>query len=285
MRAKSIVACLVLLLAAFASRSNAGEAIVARMSGIIGPSSARFMVEAIGAGRRAPGGMRRHRAGHSRRSRRVDARDREEDHDLEGAGRRLRRAVRVAGRFRGGLHHDGGARGGHGSGHQHRRGPSGLHRTSAPRSTRSWPARWSTTPRRTPAPSPGGGAATPHGPRTAVRESVSISETEALKLRVIDLDRPFSRGASRLARRPGRSRSARQTVASEHEGRRDRRDGDELERQAARRHHESQYRLRPVHARAARPVLRALHARGRCSPAWSARSASFSRSSPSRCSR
>jgi membrane-bound serine protease (ClpP class) len=48
MRAKSIVACLVLLVTAFASRSNAGEAVVARMSGIIGPSSARFMVEAIG---------------------------------------------------------------------------------------------------------------------------------------------------------------------------------------------------------------------------------------------
>jgi membrane-bound serine protease (ClpP class) len=47
MRAKSIVACLVLLVAAFASGSNAGEAIVARMTGIIGPSSARFMVEAI----------------------------------------------------------------------------------------------------------------------------------------------------------------------------------------------------------------------------------------------
>ena len=47
MRAKSIVACLVLILTAFASRSNAGEAIVARMTGIIGPSSARFMVEAI----------------------------------------------------------------------------------------------------------------------------------------------------------------------------------------------------------------------------------------------
>jgi membrane-bound serine protease (ClpP class) len=47
MRAKSIVACLVLILTAFASRSNAAEAIVARMTGIIGPSSARFMVEAI----------------------------------------------------------------------------------------------------------------------------------------------------------------------------------------------------------------------------------------------
>ncbi len=47
MRAKSIVACLVLILTAFASRSSAGEAVVARMSGIIGPSSARFMVEAI----------------------------------------------------------------------------------------------------------------------------------------------------------------------------------------------------------------------------------------------
>lgn len=48
MRAKSIVACLVLILTASASRSNAGEAIVARMAGIIGPSSARFMVDAIG---------------------------------------------------------------------------------------------------------------------------------------------------------------------------------------------------------------------------------------------
>ncbi len=48
MRAKSIVTCLVLLATAFASRSSAGEVLVARMSGIIGPSSARFMVEAIG---------------------------------------------------------------------------------------------------------------------------------------------------------------------------------------------------------------------------------------------
>ena len=48
MKAKSIVTCLVLLLAAFAPRSNAGEVIVARMNGIIGPSSARFMVDAIG---------------------------------------------------------------------------------------------------------------------------------------------------------------------------------------------------------------------------------------------
>jgi membrane-bound serine protease (ClpP class) len=48
MRTKSIVACLVLILAAFAPRSNAAEAIVARMNGIIGPSSARFMVDAIG---------------------------------------------------------------------------------------------------------------------------------------------------------------------------------------------------------------------------------------------
>ena len=47
MKAKSIVPCLVLLLAALASRSNAGEMIVARMAGIIGPPSARFMVEAI----------------------------------------------------------------------------------------------------------------------------------------------------------------------------------------------------------------------------------------------
>jgi membrane-bound serine protease (ClpP class) len=48
MKAKSIVPCLVLLLAALAPRSNAGEAIVARMNGIIGPSSARFIVDAIG---------------------------------------------------------------------------------------------------------------------------------------------------------------------------------------------------------------------------------------------
>ena len=48
MKAKSIVPCLVLLLAALAPRSNAGEVVVARMTGIIGPSSARFMVEAIG---------------------------------------------------------------------------------------------------------------------------------------------------------------------------------------------------------------------------------------------
>ena len=51
MRAKSIVPCLVLLVAALvaarAPRANAGEVIVARMSGIIGPSSARFMVAAI----------------------------------------------------------------------------------------------------------------------------------------------------------------------------------------------------------------------------------------------
>ena len=128
MRAKSIVACLVLLLAAFASGSNAGESIVARMDGIIGPSSAKFMVEAIERAEErgaecvvfeidTPGGL-----DESMRD------DREEDHDLESAGRRLRRAVGIAGRFRGGLHHDGGARGGHGSGHQHRRGPSGLHR-------------------------------------------------------------------------------------------------------------------------------------------------------------
>ncbi len=48
MRAKSIVACFVLLLSAFAPRADAAEIVVARMSGIIGPSSARFMVEAIG---------------------------------------------------------------------------------------------------------------------------------------------------------------------------------------------------------------------------------------------
>jgi membrane-bound serine protease (ClpP class) len=48
MKVKSIISCLVLLLAALAPRSNAGEAIVARMTGIIGPSSARFMVDAIG---------------------------------------------------------------------------------------------------------------------------------------------------------------------------------------------------------------------------------------------
>lgn len=48
MRVKSIVACLVLILAAFASRSSAAEVVVARMAGIIGPSSARFMVDAIG---------------------------------------------------------------------------------------------------------------------------------------------------------------------------------------------------------------------------------------------
>jgi membrane-bound serine protease (ClpP class) len=48
MRAKSIVACFVLLATALAPRSNAAEVIVARMNGIIGPSSARFMVDAIG---------------------------------------------------------------------------------------------------------------------------------------------------------------------------------------------------------------------------------------------
>jgi membrane-bound serine protease (ClpP class) len=47
MRAKSIVPCLVLLLAALAPRSNAGDVVVARMDGIIGPSSARFMIAAI----------------------------------------------------------------------------------------------------------------------------------------------------------------------------------------------------------------------------------------------
>ncbi len=45
---KSIVTCFVVLLSALAPPADAAEVVVARMSGIIGPSSARFMVEAIG---------------------------------------------------------------------------------------------------------------------------------------------------------------------------------------------------------------------------------------------
>jgi membrane-bound serine protease (ClpP class) len=48
MRMKSILTCFVLFLSALSPRSHAAEVVVARMSGIIGPSSARFMVEAIG---------------------------------------------------------------------------------------------------------------------------------------------------------------------------------------------------------------------------------------------
>ena len=155
------------------------------MDGAIGPITVRLLNGALDRARADGAQALIVELEHSGRARALDALHGPEHPQLGYPGDRLRGAD---GRPRGlgrRLHHDGRPRGRHGPRDQHRRRPSRGDRR------RRWTRRWSRRSRATRRPSRGR-IATERGRNVewaekAVRSSVSATEREAVKLKVVDL--------------------------------------------------------------------------------------------------